>query len=99
MTVADTIEACIVDEDQAAKISQTQEPETGGFTIKVQGKHGQRDVTNIQIEPNQPLGNRPLTPLQIVFKSFLMKMSSKVHVLELFSNLEILMVYHITLYC
>ena len=53
LTVADTVEACIID-TESAKSLMKQSAST--LSIKVQGKHGQRDSLTIQIQPTQPLG-------------------------------------------
>lgn len=68
LTVADTIEACIVTE-VPAEVSDKLGNRNGSaaqFTIKIQGKHGQRDVTNITTDPNKPLGTlyKPLAYFQ-----------------------------------
>lgn len=56
LTVADTVEAYILAEGQLATTSDSSSSEVtaaGLFTIKVQGKHGQRDVLSIALAPDE----------------------------------------------
>ena len=52
MTAADTIEVYILADSQ----NSNGDSADGRITIKVQGKGGQRDVVNVHLLPDEPMG-------------------------------------------